>query len=368
MITRIINGIDIDIDESLPNELYFTRDFIDSIPNFCGTTDQIKDGIYNANDEYLPISIMWEITNSCNFSCPFCYINTSYAKRYPFYSLEEMQKIADTLINMGMLFCTLSGGECLLQPNFEDIYIYLKKKGVIVSVFSNGLLLNDKIIEIFKRYMPYKVEISIYGITDKSFKNATKTNYNYATVLENILKLKKIGVNIRCKTPITNLTSTDIPLIKKWCENNDVYYYVSDELYDSYYGENVDIYRTQDSIFRAAIDERNAYYAKQADHKFGRKTAWNCSAGKYSGVISGDRSFYPCMSSIGIRKYRYPLSVGIEEAISCFKKTLVAEKGQLLAFCHGCNSCNICEKCVISAIRDTQQQCSVYCKEMERFR
>ena len=150
MITRIINGVEFDIEESQSNELYFTRDFIDSIAEFCGDMDQIKEGIYewNNSNTYLPLSIMWELTNACVFSCPFCYINTPRAKRYPHYNLSEMIEIADSLFEMGMLFCTISGGECLMHPDFVELYYHLKKKGVIVSVFTNAYLINDKIISV----------------------------------------------------------------------------------------------------------------------------------------------------------------------------------------------------------------------------
>ncbi len=369
MVTRIINEIEIDIEETLSNEMYFTQDFIDSINDFDGGMDKIKDGIFswNGKKEYMPLSMMWEITNSCSFSCPFCYINTPGAKRYPFYTLDELKRITDTLVEMGMLFCTVSGGECLLQPDFVEFYRYLKKSGVIVSVFTNGFLINDEIIKAFEEYNPYKVEVSIYGISDEGFKNTTKTSYNYRTVLDNILRLKEIGVDVRCKTPITKLTSSEIPQIKKWCEDNDIFYYVSDELFDSYYGEKVDDYRTDDAVYQTAIEERELQYKKNADNKFGRKIAWNCSAGKYSGVIAGNKSFYPCMSAIGIEKYRYSLSNGVDSAISRFKETLSREKGKNLDFCRGCNCCNICDKCVLTEIKESEQQISVHCREMERF-
>lgn len=361
MVTRIINGIEIDIDESLANEIYFTQEFIDSIPDFSDDIDQIKNSIYSwkNKNEYLPLSIMWELTNSCNFSCPFCYINTPLAKRHPFYSFDEFKKTADMLIDMGMLFCTLSGGECLIQPNFIDFYSYLKKRGVIVSIFTNGLLINNDMLKIFKEYKPYKIEVSIYGFSDEGFKSATKTNYDYTDVLKNILKLKELGIDIRCKTPITKLTSLEIPSIKNWCDENNIFYYVSDELLDSYYGENVDNYRTTDTISH----NKETSYLKQSSNKFGRKTAWNCSGGKYAGVISADRFFYPCMASVGLNQYRYSIADGIDNAISQFKETLNVEKGKYLVFCQGCNYCDTCPKCVLSIATDSLQQLSAHCKQ-----
>ena len=369
MITRIINGVEFDIEESQSNELYFTRDFIDSIAEFCGDMDQIKEGIYewNNSNTYLPLSIMWELTNACVFSCPFCYINTPRAKRYPHYNLSEMIEIADSLFEMGMLFCTISGGECLMHPDFVELYYHLKKKGVIVSVFTNAYLINDKIIKAFEEYKPYKVEVSIYGVTDEGFKKATNTAYDYKKVLDNVIVLKKMGIDVRCKSPITTVTSADIPKIRAWCERNDIYYYVSDELFNSYYGEEVDEYRTNNKVFEQAVREKEHNILKNSNHRYGRKIAWNCSAGKYSGVISGDRSFYPCMTSVGIEKYRYSMENGIKKAIHCFAKTLLEEAGKELVFCKGCNIYDVCDKCVLSLITDSEQKIQEHCRYMERF-
>ena len=86
MINRIINGLEIDVEETAPNELYFPTEFIDRVNDFDGSLDQIKQGIYNwnRNETYIPLSMMWEITNNCIFSCPFCYINTPLAEKHSF--------------------------------------------------------------------------------------------------------------------------------------------------------------------------------------------------------------------------------------------------------------------------------------------
>ena len=106
---------------------------------------------------------------------------------------------------------------------------------------------------------------------------------------------------------------------------------------------------------------------KNSNHRYGRKIAWNCSAGKYSGVISGDRSFYPCMTSVGIEKYRYSMENGIKKAIHCFAKTLLEEAGKELVFCKGCNIYDVCDKCVLSLITDSEQKIQEHCRYMERF-
>lgn len=365
MVTREINSLEIDIDEHKANEIYFTEDFISSISEFDSDIETIKKEIYawNNNDSFFPLSILWEITNICNFECPFCYVNTKKAKRHKYESFEEIKIKIDQLLDLGMLFCTLSGGECLTHPCFIDIYKYLKQSGVIVSVFTNGMLINEEILELFGQYKPYKVEISIYGITEETFMNVTGAS-NCKKVLTNIEKLKNLDIWVRCKTPITKITSKEIPKIKEWCKKNLIDFYVSDELFDSYYGESVNEYRTYDNVYKKAIESKERALKKNSNNEYDYKRAWDCSAGKYAGVLAADGYYYPCMSSIGLSRYRFDIRGGIGQAILEYKKVLSKEKNRKLQFCRGCNHCDVCDKCIISYYKETRKKLMFNCKHM----
>lgn len=368
MITRIINQLEIDIDEKKANEIYLPQDFVKTIQNFDGSIETVKKSIYEWNNRtYLPLSIFWEITNRCCFSCPFCYINTKSAAKYEYQTFEDMKTIIDRLLERGMLFCTISGGECMLHPQFKYIYKYLKQKGVIVSVFTNGMLIDDDILNLFYEYKPYKVEISIYGMSNASFSKATLTGYNYETVLNNILKLKEIGIMVKCKTPITSVTSKDISDIQKWCNENKIDYYTSDELLPTYEGNSVDEYRVDDEFYKNAIKNKENILRKNCTYTFDYKKAWHCSAGSYTGIIAADGAFYPCMSSIGIRKYRFEIGNNIDNAINKYIEILKKEKGKKLDFCEGCNKCNICDKCVLSYFKDTKEQIKNNCEYLNEL-
>jgi len=47
----------------------------------------------------------------------------------------------------------LTGGEPLLRKDFLDIYLDLKRLGLLVSVFTNATLVSDEHVRVFKRYL-----------------------------------------------------------------------------------------------------------------------------------------------------------------------------------------------------------------------
>jgi len=167
-----------------------------------------------------PSQISIEITNKCNFECRHC-INDSGCKdntEMPFYKIKE---IIDYMENKGIVCLDFSGGEPLLHNNFREIIEYAYKKGMNISVASNGYLLNDEIIELFNE-KEVSLRISYdghneavyslirgknkYEIVEKNIKKAIENNVttNLVTVLhkdniqyfnEILKKVKSLKVN-----------------------------------------------------------------------------------------------------------------------------------------------------------------------------
>lgn len=231
-----------------------------------------------------PLSMTWELTDKCNLNCPFCYIhnhsNTSNNEKFE-YRFEEIKSELDDLIRQGLFICYLTGGECLLHPDFEKIYLYLKKRGVLVAVLTNAALLSEKHIEIFQRYKPYKVEVSIYGVDQTFSSDSTLAN----KILENVLKLKNIGINVSAKMPLNNCTAGEFLKVQSWCAENDIDFFYSDELFSAYDGTDISIFK-RDKEEEIILRER----------KFGYKKVFDCPAGKHSFILSYNRKIRPCFA------------------------------------------------------------------------
>ena len=185
-IYRNINGVDFGVNINKGNSLLCTPDVAKEID---GDIFEFVEYLYSQTEKYTPMIATWEITNCCNFKCPFCYINTPKKPRAVIQSFETMKGYIDDLVNEGLLIVYLTGGEVLSVPNFKDIYTYLKKKGVFVVLLSNLSLLNEEHISLFTEYPPMRITSSIYGMTEKQFTSVTgQPNEICQSVLENIIR------------------------------------------------------------------------------------------------------------------------------------------------------------------------------------
>ncbi len=154
-----------------------------------------------------PLSGQWEVTCRCNLKCVMCYtdpFNTPEQIRQEL-SYEEIVRILDEIHQEGCLELTFTGGEPFARRDFLDIYTYAKKKGFLLTLFTNGTLITPKIADHLKAYPPSMIEISFHGLTQESFDQITLGSGSYECCLEGIglilernlpLTLKTVGMSI----------------------------------------------------------------------------------------------------------------------------------------------------------------------------
>lgn len=175
-----------------------------------------------AKEKRTLLSLSLELTARCNNNCSHCYINlpaNDIKAKAGEISLEAIKAIIDESVSLGTLWVLLSGGEPLLREDFIDIYLYLKQKGMLVSVFTNATLINDEHIDLFKKYPPREIEISVYGATPETHGRVTRKN-TYAAFLNGIERLKAANIPFLLKTTVLRSNSHELEGIAAFCKTH----------------------------------------------------------------------------------------------------------------------------------------------------
>jgi MoaA/NifB/PqqE/SkfB family radical SAM enzyme len=116
----------------------------------------------------LPIDGMIELTSRCNLGCIHCYVNQPvHAPEVQARELttERLVRLVAEIGDAGGLFLTLSGGEVFVRPDFPELYLAALRAGLIVSVFSNGTMVTERLAGLFDQHRPHQIEITLYGAT-----------------------------------------------------------------------------------------------------------------------------------------------------------------------------------------------------------
>ena len=181
----------------------------------------------------VPIFFDLEITARCNNNCRHCYINLpvgdKLAKEKEL-TFEEIKRIADEAFSLGTLWCLITGGEPLLRSDFQDIYLYLKKKGFLISVFTNATLITEKHIEFFKKYPPRDIEVTVYGVTQETYERVTRKPGSFAAFMKGLNLLLEGGIKVRFKAIAIRSNVHELDEISRFCRERTKDYFRFDPL------------------------------------------------------------------------------------------------------------------------------------------
>ncbi len=114
-----------------------------------------------------PKYCVWELTFACNLRCRHCASSAGQAsKRGEELTLREALRLATDLADLGCEDVTLSGGEALLRPDWEEIACHLSKLGLKVSLITNGLLIDQAMARRIAAAGISRVALSLDGLPE----------------------------------------------------------------------------------------------------------------------------------------------------------------------------------------------------------
>jgi len=116
-----------------------------------------------------PINGSIELLPLCNMNCDMCYVRLSRDEMESIgrlRSAEEWIDVAKQMQKAGTLFLLLTGGEPLLYPEFKDLFLALQKLGMILTINTNGTLIDEEWVSFFnKKASFFRVHESLYQIS-----------------------------------------------------------------------------------------------------------------------------------------------------------------------------------------------------------
>lgn len=160
-----------------------------------------------------PINAILELTPLCNMNCDMCYIRLNKDEMHQkgqLRSAKEWIDLANHMKDAGTLFVLLTGGEPLAYPDFKEVYLALKKMGMILTINTNGTLIDKKWADFFKKYPPRRINITLYGKDEKTYKELCHYTHGFQKTLKALQLLKERNVDIKVNGSITPANIDDL--------------------------------------------------------------------------------------------------------------------------------------------------------------
>jgi radical SAM protein with 4Fe4S-binding SPASM domain len=133
-------------------------------------------------------------------------------------ALDEHRRILDEIAAAGCLSLLITGGEPLLRRDFLEVFDYAKRRGFLITLFTNGTLITPEIADHLGRYRPYSVEITLYGRTRETFERITGIPGSYERCMSGIRLLLDRRVRLGLKTMAMRANRHEIAAMKGFAE------------------------------------------------------------------------------------------------------------------------------------------------------
>lgn len=258
-----------------------------------------------------------ELTERCNNNCIHCYINRP-ADDIPSKNEEmataEVKRILEEAVALGCISVRFTGGEPLLREDFQDIYVFARKQGLRVLIFTNACLITESLATLFSRIPPLEdIEVSVYGMQQNSYESVTRSPGSFDKARRGINLLLQMKVPFVVKAALLPSFRHEIKEFEEWAHKNTNI--PGEKKYDNY-SMSFDLRARRDSKeknrqikkLRLSPEERLGIIAQNRDEyvkairKFCSqfigipgKRLFSCGAGVQEGCVDAYGNLQLCM-------------------------------------------------------------------------
>lgn len=327
--------------------------------------------IGNAMTQGIPITGSIELLPLCNMNCDMCYVRLSRSEmeqqgrlRTP----EEWLEVGRQMQESGVLFLLLTGGEPLIYPGFKEVYLGLKEMGMILTINTNGTLLDEAWADFFSKHKPRRINITLYGTDSAAYKRLCHYEDGFEKTIHAITLLRERNIDAKINGSLVKTNyEEEIKLLNIAYELNtpiniDTYMYPATRERDMPFNQQsrltpeeaararvrIQKYTQTDKEFQESA-ERFLYRSQNPSPITEPPGRMKCLAGKSSFTINWQGNMRPCVMLTTPSASVFDLGFG--QAWN----TIVDEvkKIQLSPKCSECSKRDVCQVCAACALYES---------------
>lgn len=343
-----------------------------SVQDFEGMDTVERMLVHKAYARRIPVNGSLELLPLCNMNCDMCYVRLSKEEmdqKGRLRTKDEWLDLAKQMKDAGTLFLLITGGEPLLFPEFKQLYKELQNMGMILTINTNGTLLNEEWADFFAKHKPRRVNITLYGADDQAYEELCHYKGGFDQTICAIKLLRDRDIDVKINGSITTKNENDIKKILEIAAtldavaNLDTYMYPAIRERNKPFHEQSRMNPKEAAMARARIlknqwgkEAFESYTRSVIDtvehyipENYGYDRHISCLAGNCSFTINWQGMMRPCvMQSV-------PQANVFEEGFVQSWKKISSQTDDILIneACVICKYRSICNTCAAAALLET---------------
>lgn len=238
-----------------------------------------------------------DLTDACTERCVHCYVPQGQCDFLPY---DLVEKALREFREQQGLTVQLSGGECMMHPDFDKICRFCRKLDLNFIVLSNLTLCDEKTIEMLKETDPQFVNVSLYSLAPEEHDAITQIRGSWQKTIAAIDSCQQAGIHIRLATPLLKANQHAYPALRKFAEERHVHLIPDCDIIPKCNGDCSNLnYACSPEEVEAVLREDKAFW----DRGYGRGAIPMpedkvCDIGKLL-CLNSKGEYYPCSGMHG---------------------------------------------------------------------
>lgn len=150
-------------------------------------------------EHVIPAELHLDLTAACTERCVHCYLPDYPVKHIPFALAEKALR---EFREMQGLTVHLTGGECMLHPDFERVCRLCRDLNLNFVILSNLTACDEKRIDFLAEVQPQFINVSLYSMDEREHDSITQLLGSWRRTMDAILACERAGVPIRLAAPL----------------------------------------------------------------------------------------------------------------------------------------------------------------------
>lgn len=329
----------------------------------------------------VPLSGTFELTPCCNMACKMCYVSMTKAQqeaKAPIKTAREWIELGRVAKEKGMLYLLLTGGEPFLRQDFREIFQSLHRMGLILSINSNGTLIDEETVAWLQQTPPSRINITLYGASDETYGRLCGNPKGYTQVTKAIRLLKQAGISVKLHCSLTPQNAGDTEKIFAFAREEGLIVQATSYMFpplrrdETMVGMN-DRFVPEDAAYHAANIARlmngNQQFLQWLEQglppvptdtddclEIGEGNGINCRAGKCSFWVTWTGAFLPC-GMMPVEGAPDVFAEGFDQAWEYARRYV--QDIRLPTKCASCEARDNCKACAAMVYTETGDFCAV---------
>lgn len=168
----------------------------------------------------IPVELHIDLSAACTERCVHCYLPDYPVKHLPF---NLVDKALREFRAMQGLSVHLTGGECMLHPDFDRVCSLCRELNLNFVILSNLTVCDEKRIKFLSEVQPQFINVSLYSMDEQEHDAITQLPGSWRRTIEAILGCEKAGIPIRLATPLLKENKNAFPALARFAGEHRIH-------------------------------------------------------------------------------------------------------------------------------------------------